>query len=275
MDRIENAWVTRTSRGQTAIATGAASMRVQLLALTLIVGVGSAKTQDSADDLAQQATDPTASLMAFNFSADYTGNYNGDGAGQDDNSVDLSFRPAIPFTAFGRKNILRLTVPYRSSGRGAKGLGTVSVFDVMLFDRPWGRFALGGVAALSQEGAAPDEFAIGPAAGVVWQYSKTLNLGVFSQNIFAGDTAISQIQPIIAYQIGNGWSLSAGDLQWAYDFKNSRWQSFPIGFQVGKVSKIGKQPVRYAFNPQYNLVDFDGSEGWSVSFTFAMLVPGS
>jgi hypothetical protein len=150
----------------------------------------------------------------------------------------------------------------------------VSIFDVMLYDRPWGRFALGGVAALSREGAAPDELAIGPAAGLVWQYSKKLNLGVFSQNVFAGDTAVSQLQPIIAYQLGNGWSLSAGDIQWAYDFKNSRWQSFPIGFQVGKVSRIGNQPVRYSLNPQYNLAEFDGSEGWSLAFTFTLLVPG-
>ncbi len=230
---------------------------------------------EAADELARQATDPTASLMALNFIADYTGDYNGPSAGQDGSSFDLSFRPAIPFTAFGRNNILRLTVPFRVSGRGTEGLGTVSIFDIMLYDRSWGRFAIGGVAALSQDDAAADEFAIGPAFGAVWQYSDKLNLGAFSQNIFAGDTAISQIQPIVAYQLGNSWSLSAGDLQWAYDFKESRWASFPIGFQLGKVSRIGNQAVRYAINPQYNLVDYDGSEGWSISFTFALLVPGS
>ncbi len=250
-------------------------MRTLLISVALLCFSSIAAAQDSAADLARQATDPTASLMAFNFIADYTGDYNGPNGGQDDDSFDLSFRPAIPFTAFGRKNILRLTVPFRVAGRGTEGVGTVSIFDVMLYDRSWGRFAIGGVAALSQEGAADDTFAIGPAAGVVYQYSKKLNVGVFNQNVFAGDTAISQLQPIIAYQLGNSWSLSAGDLQWAYDFKRSRWASFPLGFQLGKVSRIGKQAVRYAINPQYNLVDYDGSEGWSISFTFALLVPGS
>ncbi len=246
-----------------------------MLALGLVFASQTSLADEASDELARQATDPTASLMALNFIADYTGDYNGPSNGQDGSSFDLSFRPAIPFTAFGRKNIIRLTVPFRVSGRGAEGLGTVSIFDIMLYDRSWGRFAIGGVAALSQEGAAADELAIGPAAGFVWQYSKKLNLGAFSQNVFAGDTAISQLQPIVAYQLGSGWSLSAGDLQWAYDFKESRWASFPIGFQLGKVSRIGNQAVRYAINPQYNLVDYDGSEGWSIAFTFALLVPGS
>ncbi len=211
-------------------------MRTLLISVALLCFSSIAAAQDSAADLARQATDPTASLMAFNFIADYTGDYNGPNGGQDDDSFDLSFRPAIPFTAFGRKNILRLTVPFRVAGRGTEGVGTVSIFDVMLYDRSWGRFAIGGVAALSQEGAADDTFAIGPAAGVVYQYSKKLNVGVFNQNVFAGDTAISQLQPIIAYQLGNSWSLSAGDLQWAYDFKRSRWASFPLGFQLGKLA---------------------------------------
>ncbi len=144
----------------------------------------------------------------------------------------------------------------------------------MLFDRPWGRFAVGGVAALSRENEANDEFAIGPAIGAVYQYSQKLNLGLFNQNLFAGDTAVSQLQPIVAYQLGDGWSLSGGDIQWAYDFKNSQWLSLPIGLQLGKVSIIGTQPVRYSVNPQFNLVDTEGSEGWSMSFTFTLLVPG-
>ena len=54
--------------------------------------------QQSADDLARQATDPMASLMALNFLGDYVGDYNGGTPGQDDDSFDLTFRPAIPFT---------------------------------------------------------------------------------------------------------------------------------------------------------------------------------
>jgi hypothetical protein len=120
---------------------------------------------------------------------------------------------------------------------------------------------------------APDDFVLGPAIGGVWQYSKKLNLGLFNQNVFGGDTGISQLQPIVAYQLGDGWSLSGGDLQFVYDWEDSRWLSVPIGAQLGKVTKIAGQAVRFAVNPQYNLIDDDGLEKWKVLLTFTLLVP--
>lgn len=234
-----------------------------------------AAADEAADELSRQATDPTASLMALNFISDYVGDYHGSSPGLDDSSWDLSFRPVIPFTAFGKANILRMTVPYRVDGRGRHGLGSVSIFDLVVTNQSWGRWGVGAVATLSSEDAAPDRFVLGPAIGAVWKYSDKMNLGLFNQNVFGGDTAITQIQPIIAYQLGNGWSLSAGDLQWAYDWKASRWHSLPVGAQLGKVTRIGGQPVRFAINPQYDLADYDGAKRWSVILTFAVLVPGS
>jgi hypothetical protein len=232
-----------------------------------------AVAQESADDLAREATDPTASLMAFNFLADIAGDYQGLAPGEDDSSLDFVFRPVIPFKAWGQSHILRLTLPFRVNGPGADGLSSVTVFDLMVKQREWGRFGVGAVATLAREGAAPDEFAIGPAIGGVWNYSPKINLGLFSQTVISSDTFVSSLQPIAVYQIGDGWTLSAGDLQWAYDFKNSRWQSLPIGFQIGKVGRLGKQAVRYAINPQWNLADTPGTEGWSVVLTFAILAP--
>ncbi len=232
------------------------------------------RADEASDELARQATDPTASLMAMNFVADYTGAFHGPDTGDDD-ALDILFRPAIPFTAFGKPNILRITVPYRASGRGDDGLGDVSVFDIVVTNESWGRWGVGLVASLSSSDAASDDFGIGPAVGAVWALSKKLNVGVFSQNVFASNTAVSQLQPVIAYQLGGGWSLSAGDLQFVYDWENSRWLSIPIGIQLGKVTHLGKQPIRWSINPQYNLKDDRGLTEWSIGFTFSLLVPGS
>jgi hypothetical protein len=232
-----------------------------------------ASAQDSdADELARQATDPTASLMAFNFILDYTGDYHGPARSPND-AWNVSFRPVIPFQAFGASNILRLTLPYQLSGPGDDGLGDVSVFDLVVFNESWGRWGVGAVASLATSDDAPDDIAVGPAIGAVYQYSKRLNLGLFSQNVFAGDTGVSSLQPIVAYQLGDGWSLSGGDLQFVYDWQRSRWLSVPLGFQIGKVTKLGGQPVRWAINPQYNLIDDEGLEEWSIAITFALLVP--
>ena len=47
----------------------------------------------------------------------------------------------------------------------------------------------------------------------------------------------------------------------------------PIGFQLGKVVKLGGLPTRFAINPQYNLKNDRGLEEWSVTFTFTALFP--
>ena len=150
-----------------------------------------------ANELARKAKDPTASLKAFNFLADYTGDYNGPNSGQDDLSLDLTFRPVIPFTAFGRQNILRLTLPFRVSGRGNEGLGAVSIFDLVVFDRSW-------LTSWAMAGPLPRAICIG-------------------RMISTGQSE-PQRQPGCAYTV----------------------------------------------SPQYNLVDFAASKGWSIAYTFTL-----
>lgn len=228
---------------------------------------------DGGEDLSSKASDPTASLMAINLLGSYTGGYHGNGVGMEDETTSITFRPAIPFTFLDHPNLLRLTVPYQLGGRGEEGFGAVSVFDLFMFNHSWGRWGFGPLLNFDTTGDLPDSFASGPAVGLVANAGKKLKLGLFSQNLFAGDTAISQLQPVIAYQLGGGWSLSAGDLQYVYDWNASQWMSAPIGFQIGKVTKFGALPVRFAANPQYNLIDREGLNEWSVSLTFTALFP--
>ncbi len=231
------------------------------------------KAHSGAHDLSSQATDPTASLMSLNVIGTYTGAYTDDPAGLDDDAFELSFRPVIPFQAWGQAHILRLTIPYQLDGRGEEGLGDVAVFDLVVFPESWGRWGIGPVMNLSAQDGAADRFAIGPAVGGVAKLSDDLSLGLFSQNLFAGDTAISQLQPVVAWQLGSGWALSAGDLQFVYDWEDSRWLSVPLGFQLGVVVPVWEQPMRFSVNPQYNLVDDDGLPEWSLALTATLLAP--
>jgi hypothetical protein len=84
---------------------------------------------------------------------------------------------------------------------------------------------------------------------------------------------ITQIQPIIAYQLGSGWALSAGDLQITYDWKQGQWVQVPIGFQIGVVRPIAGQAFRFSVNPQWNLKNITGAVKSSVIFTVALLLP--
>jgi hypothetical protein len=243
-----------------------------LIAAALVCSL-TARAQDDAAELSRQATDPTASLMAINTQLLYTGGFHGNAPGLNDDRTTLQFRPVIPLTLFEMPNILRLTVPYQLSGRGDEGFGAISLFDLAVVNEDWGRWGFGPVMSFDTTGSAADEYVVGPAFGGVWQVNKKLNLGLFSQNVFWSDTAVSQIQPIIAYQLDDGWSLSTGDLQITYDWETNRLVNLPVGIQLGKVLKIGKQPMRFSINPQYNLKDDDGLNEWSVTFTFTALFP--
>ncbi|MSR47422.1 MAG: hypothetical protein EXS13_10220 [Planctomycetes bacterium] len=228
---------------------------------------------DTADDLSKRATDPTASLMSLGLIGTYSGPYRGDAPGLDDHTTRLKFQPVIPFKAWGTDNILRVTMPYTLDGRGAEGLGDVSIFDLVVIHEDWGRWGIGPVMTFASDVNAPDQFVAGPAIGGVYQVDKELNVGLFNQNVFGGDTAISRLQPIFAYQLGDGWALSAGDLQYVYDWEDGRWISAPIGFQIGKVTRIAGQPMRFAFNPQYEMLHDDGLPEWTLSFSVTLLAP--
>ena len=83
------------------------------------------------------------------------------------------------------------------------------------------------------------------------------------------------VQPALALKArdGHGWALSAGDLQFTYDWERGEWVNLPIGFQVGKVTNLGGQAMRLSLNPQWNLRDIEGLNKFKVVFTIAILAP--
>ena len=232
--------------------------------------------ESAQDELSRRATDPTASPLTFGFINDVTTSYRDleDGTPIDENGYLLKFQPVLPFKAWGVANILRMTVPYQVSGPGPEGLEDLTIFDMVILPQSWGRIGIGAVGSFAAATSDVSAHAsAGPAIGVVVPVSKKLNLGLFNQNLFGNDVSISQIQPIAAYQLGSGWSLSLGDLQWPYDWKRGEFVSMPIGVQLGKVQRVAGQPMRFAVNPQYDLKDLPGASRFKVSFTVTLLLP--
>jgi hypothetical protein len=102
----------------------------------------------------------------------------------DGDEIDLQM--GVPHRAFGRANILRVTIPYlMSTPVGSPGLTDVAVFDVILYPNDWGTLAVGAVTTFAPyKGNDTDMFAIGPAIGAVLK-SSAWTYGVFSQNLFS------------------------------------------------------------------------------------------
>jgi hypothetical protein len=221
-------------------------------------------------DLSSQATDPTASLMTFNFIGDTRTSFHG----LDEKGFEFEFQSIVPYRLWGKSNILRTIVPYQATGPGNEGLKSVAVANLTVLPASWGRWGVGPVTSLEQSDSdQTSKFLIGPAAGAVVPISRKLLIGVFNQNLFATGVGITQIQPIVAFQLGSGWALSAGDLQITYDWEKGEWVQLPVGFQIGVVRPIAGQPFRFSVNPQWNLKNITGAVQSSVIFTVALLVP--
>jgi hypothetical protein len=180
--------------------------------------------QTGGQDLSQAANDPTAALMAFQLQNSYSPSVaNTDGASQN----FVQFRAAIPFKLGGLQNIFRVTLPYfTATPSGNIGFSDMVVFDLVTFDRSWGRFGVGAVALLptGTDGLSAEKWAIGPAAGFTAKSGKLL-WGAFNQNVFtiAGDNDMpdvnsSILQPIATIGLGNGWSTGLSEMSITYDW---------------------------------------------------------
>ena len=235
-----------------------------------------ARQESAEDELSRRATDPTNSPPSFAFINDVTLDYRSlaDGTAIEGTGYQLRFQPVVPFKAWGAPNIFRMTLPYQLSGPSAEGMNDVTLFDIVILPQSWGRLGIGAVGNLVQaEKEADGHASVGPAIGFVAAATRKLNLGLFNQNLFGSDVAISQIQPIAAYQLGNGWSLSLGDLQWPYDWDRDEFVSMPIGVQLGKVLRIAGQPMRFSVNPQYDMKDLPGSSRFKLLLPVQLLLP--
>lgn len=254
-----------------------------VLAASALVAAGNptARADESltSEQLAAQATDPTASLMSFQLYNWYTPSFRD----TDGSSNQVVFRSAIPFQFAGRPNIFRLTAPYvTSSPTGADGFADLTVFDLMTFDRDWGRFGIGvsGTLPTGAEGLTLDKWTAGPAFGFVNSSVKRVNWGLFAQTFFsyagdddAADVGLINIQPVLSYQLGKGRSLSVGNSAFVYDTENSRWSSLMLGVNYGFVVGWKGQKWRPNFEVDYDFKDDRGNQEWVLRAGVALLVP--
>lgn len=256
------------------------SARPMLAPIGLALACLAAQAQEPSADLSAQATDPTAALMSFQFLNWYTGAYHG----VDDSANQLVFRAAIPFRMFGTQNIFRITQPYATSSPGGSGIVDTTVFNLTVFDQPWGRWGIGAAGSLptGKDGLSSEKWTIGPAAGFVNSATKGINWGLFAQTFFsfagedrAADVGIVNIQPIFSYQLGGGRSLSLGNSALVYDTERSRWSSLLIGLNYGQVASFWGHKWRPNVEVDYDFKDTTGNEKWVFRVGLVLLLPKS
>ena len=123
------------------------------------------------------------------------------------------------------------------------------------------------------------KWSIGPAGVVVvtsgqWVYGGLANQ-IWS---FAGDgsrPAVSQFlfQPFVNYNLAHGWYLTSSPIMTAnWNASGEKW-TVPLGGGVGKLFKIGDQPVNTSLQLYWNAVRPDNAGDFTLRFQVQLLFP--
>jgi len=234
--------------------------------LACVAGPGAAWAQEkSAADLAQQLSNPVASLISVPFQFNYDARI---GPARDGERYYLNFQPVIPIPLDKDWNLIsRTIVPITRQfdifpGAGDQfGLGDVlqSFFLSPKAIGPGGIIWGVGPALLLRTDTDPllgtEKWGAGPTAVVLTQQGGW-TIGILANHIwsYAGDSDRADVnstflQPFIAYTTKDAWTYTLNS-ESTYDWVADQW-SVPIHFQVTKLLKVGDQPVSLGAGVRY------------------------
>jgi len=241
----------------------------------------------SHENLAKEAQNPLASLISLPVQ-----NNTNFGLGPDDRTQNvLNFQPVVPFGLGSSVNLItRTIVPLITQPDLAATSGSTTGFGDILFTSwlspkeagsvVWG---LGPVISIpvGKEGLSTEKWALG-ASFVALTMPGQWVVGGLVNNIWSvgGDENLNDVnqmtlQPIINYNLANGWYLVSVALitaDWEADDGN-RW-TVPLGGGAGKVFRIGSQPMNGSVQVFYNVVTPDDfGADWTLRIQLQALFP--
>jgi hypothetical protein len=265
-----------------------------MLVLTTNVSVCA---QQSTQDLAVAAQNPVAAMYSLPFQNNI---YGGAGPGHDATANVLNIQPVLPFTV-GDWNIISRTIaplvylPSLTTGpseiteqslfSGSHfGLGDINQTFYFSPAGPaeliWG---IGPSFNLPTSTATPvgsSKFSMGPAA-VALVMPKPWVIGTLVRQLWsvAGPSNrpnVSQLllQPFVNYNMAEGWYLVSSPIitaNWEASSGN-KW-AFPLGAGVGKIFRIGEQPMNASLQAFDYLQSPTGGPRWAIRAQLQFLFP--
>ena len=245
-----------------------------------------AQAQDT-EALAKKVQNPVASLISVPFQNNF--NF---GVGPDsDLQYNLNIQPVLPIKLDDDWNLISRTVlpliyqPVLAAGVGdVFGLGDI---QEQLYLSPgkassfiWGAGPVFQFPSATNVALGTGKWAAGPG-GVALVVKGPWVVGALANNIWSigedngrTDVDLLTIQPFINYNFPGGWYLTSSPIitaNWVADSDN-RW-TVPIGGGVGKIFRIGAQPMNAQLAAYDNVVTPDGGPYWQIRFQIQFLFP--
>jgi hypothetical protein len=207
-------------------------------------------------------------------------------AGTDGATNLLQLQPVVPIGPFKSLPFLQLVkitlqVPSLPGPVNDSGFGDLSLFDLVSIKTSWGRWGFGPAlvfptAASEELGAG--KWQAGAAVALIYTGTKNLTAGAVLQNpiSFAGDADRPDVNeliiaPTLTVNLTKGWFAGLSDFNWTFDWKDGGAATIPVGVQVGKIVRIGRQPLNVSVEAGRAVVRPDGTPdpGWIFGFEFS------
>jgi len=243
--------------------------------------------EKSKEALAKAAQNPVADLISLPLQ----NNTNfGVGPGDDVQNV-LNIQPVIPIKMSENWNLITRTIapviyqPELVPGYGSEfGLGDINTTLFLSPAKPgkiiWGVGPVFSFPTASDRVLGTDKWSAGPSA-VVLTIRGPWVVGALANNLwsYAGDDDRKDVnqfllQYFINYNLPKGWYISSAPIitaNWKADSGN-KW-IVPFGGGIGKIFRIGKQPVNAQVQAFYNAVKPDNGPDWTLRLQLQFLFP--
>jgi hypothetical protein len=247
--------------------------------------------------LAGAATNPIANLIQFQIQNAYTPNNNNVSGSSNAFIIQPVIPIALPWEALPLL-VTRTTLPYINTPDFGGGVGTQEGFgDIVAQGYFIPKLETKGVmvglgynltipTAGSNDFTGSGKWSLGPGAIYFnlqtpgWQWGVlTYSSFSFADNDTGQDTHRSHvsnvsIQPLLSRHFDKGWYVSWADVPATYDNKTDHWTT-AWGARLGRVLKIGNQPVNLFGQAYYNSEDHDGeiSPDWTYKVNMTFLFP--
>ena len=269
---------------------------LQLATLLVLMASGEARAQQSTQDLAAAAQNPVAAMYSLPFQNNI---YGGGGPDHASTANVLNIQPVIPFTV-GDWNIISRTIApliyLPSLNTGPSEITEQSLFSGSHFglgdinqsfyfspakatELIWG---IGPSFNLPTATATPlgsAKFSMGPAA-VALVMPKPWVIGTLARQLWsvAGpsnrpDVSQLLLQPFVNYNMDEGWYLVSSPIITANWLAPSNKWALPIGAGVGKIFRIGDQPMNASLQAFDYLLSPTGGPRWAVRAQLQFLFP--
>ncbi|MEP2030177.1 MAG: hypothetical protein ABJI96_15870 [Paracoccaceae bacterium] len=169
----------------------------------------------------------------------------GRATGLGDINYSLFFSPAEPVNGWILGFGPSITVPTATDDRLGSGKWSGGLTGVALAQPSWGTY--------------------GGLVRHLWSFAGESDRADVNQTLF---------EPFINYNLDNGWYLIS-DMVITYNWEGASGDKLllPVGGGIGRVTKLGNQPVNIRAEAYYNVERPASAPEWSVGFTFQLLFP--